>query len=223
MRRIVIYVEGGGDSAQQKTELRQGLQELFRTQRQAAAQRGLSLSFVPAGSRNEARRQFTIRMSSSPSDIVGLLADSEEPVPAEVPGKVEQNALERRQHLVTRDGWQLTGFPAAHIHLMVQCMEAWIVADPEALSEYYGAGFKAAKLPVRTNLEEEPKAAVYSKLADATRGTSKGEYSQANHSKIRHAGRLLAMIDAAKVAKRCPRFATFSGWLGDVINRAAPS
>ncbi|MFN9036545.1 MAG: hypothetical protein ACK5YO_09640, partial [Planctomyces sp.] len=64
---------------------------------------------------------------------------------------------------------------------------------------------------------------VYSKLADATRGTSKGEYSQANHSKIRHAGKLLAMIDAAKVAKRCPRFGTFSGWLGDVINRAAQS
>lgn len=102
-------------------------------------------------------------------------------------------------------------------------MEAWIVADPEALSDYFGDGFKAGKLPVRTNLEEEPKDSVHSKLADATKGTSKGEYSPANHSKIRHASRLLARIDATKVATRCPRFATFSRWLSDLIDRASQS
>jgi len=124
---------------------------------------------------------------------------------------------------VNRDGWELKDFPAEHIHLMVQCMEAWIVADPEAMSAYYGDGFKASKLPVRSNLEEEPKDSLYCKLADATRGTSKGEYSQANRSKIRHASKLLERLDVARVAARCPRFATFCGWLADVIGPTVQS
>jgi len=43
---------------------------------------------------------------------------------------------------------------------MVQCMETWIVADPEAVKKYYGAGFKAEKVPKRENLEEEPKSQI---------------------------------------------------------------
>jgi len=50
VKRIVIYVEGGGDSTQQKSELRRGFDELFSVQRQAARTRGVSLTFVPAGS-----------------------------------------------------------------------------------------------------------------------------------------------------------------------------
>lgn len=98
-----------------------GVQGVAQNAKAGDHEEGLSLTFVPAGSRNEARRQFTVRMRSTPSDIVfGLLVDSEGPLTAELPGQREQNAHERRLHLVTRDGWQLTGFPEEHIHLMVR-------------------------------------------------------------------------------------------------------
>lgn len=74
-------------------------------------------------------------------------------------------------------------------------------------------------LPVRDNLEEEPKPELYDKLAKATKDTSKGEYSEANKAKIRHASKLLALIDPKKVADRCPRFLTFTSWLDDEIRK----
>ena len=98
---------------------------------------------------------------------------------------------------------------------MVQCMEAWIAADPNVVATYYGQGFHANKLPVCANLEDEPKVELQAKLATATRETSKGEYA-----KIRHACKLLAMIAPEKVAGRCPRFKTFIGWLAGKIDAA---
>ena len=56
---------------------------------------------------------------------------------------------------------------------MAQCMEAWLVADPEALAEFYDQGFNANALPKRINLEEEPKAQIYVALENATRQTQK--------------------------------------------------
>ena len=94
-------------------------------------------------------------------------------------------------------------------------MEAWIVADPEALAEFYGKKFHASKLPVRQNLEEEPKESINDNLAKATKDTSKGAYA-----KIRHASKLLGLIDTNKVAVRCPRFATFTTWLERRISNA---
>lgn len=110
-------------------------------------------------------------------------------------------AASRAAHLRDRpgDGWDLAGVLEDHIHLMVQAMEAWIVADPEALAEYYGRGFRKNALPARQNLEEEPKVDCADKLATATRPTQKGEYQ-----KIRHAADLLARISSEKVRDRCP-------------------
>lgn len=103
---------------------------------------------------------------------------------------------------------------------MVPCMEAWIAADPDGMALYYGQGFRLKSLPRRLNLEDEPKANLYSKLANATEDTSKGEYSESNNAKIRHASKLLEKISATKVAARCPRFAAFTAWLDQRIEEA---
>ncbi|MEW6218794.1 MAG: DUF4276 family protein [Thermodesulfobacteriota bacterium] len=119
------------------------------------------------------------------------------------------------RHLAARDGWDLAGTPVERVHLMVQCMEAWIVADPVALEGFSMQGFRKRVLPARPNLEEEPKADLYDKLDRATKDTRKGSYG-----KIRHASRLLARIDPSRVIARCPRFATFTRWLDQTIREA---
>ena len=81
---------------------------------------------------------------------------------------------------------------------MVQAMEAWIVADPVALAEYYGQGFVEGQLPKAEYLEVLSKADLMRGLDRATRSTRKGRYL-----KIRHASDLLKRIDANKVKTRC--------------------
>jgi hypothetical protein len=105
-----------------------------------------------------------------------------------------------RAHLQQRDGWNLNAAQEDQVQLMVQCMEAWLVADPEALAKYYGQKFNPNPLPKRTNLEEEPKAQIYAALEAATRKTLKLSYH-----KIRHASELLRRISPKKVRNRCPR------------------
>lgn len=232
MISIAIYVEGGGDTAQQKAELRTGLDQLLARQKNAARARRMGWKVVPCGGRSSAYRAFVnaVRKGTDPTLCI-LLVDSEEGLPPECTVGVEesdtdrqarerQDALARRDHLARRDGWDFEGMDTHQLHLMVVCMETWIVADPDAMASYYGSGFRRNSLPRRANLEEEPKAALYARLADATRDTVKGAYSEANHAKIRHASKLLARLDAARVASRCPRFATFTGWLDRQIQEA---
>ena len=214
MTGIAIYVEGGGDTAHQKATLRQGLDGLLNEVKSKARVKRLSWKLVPVGGRQAAYDAFINAVRISQDDINVLLVDSEAPINVEA-GDVVQNAKYRVEHLKKRDDWNFDGVHVERVHLMVQCMEAWIVADADALVTYYGQGFMRGVLPARQNLEEEPKADVYEKLARATRNTQKGEYG-----KIRHASQLLSRISAEKVAERNPRFATFTRWLTASIESA---
>jgi hypothetical protein len=221
MTEIAIYVEGGGDTSQQRAELRIGFDRLLAEQKQAARNKRLNWRLVPSGSRNGAYKAFIqASANADPSTLCVLLVDSEEAVQPEVKGNDEANALLRKQHLEKRDDWKLHDIAPEQIHLMVRCMEAWIVADPEALAEYYGKDFHPKMLPVCKNLEDEPKSELYKKMAKATKDTAKGEYSGANKAKIRHASKLLARIDPKKVAVRCRRFATLIQWIDKQISNS---
>jgi hypothetical protein len=214
MTAIAIYVEGGGNTAVQKAELRQGLDGLLEEVKSKARAKRLRWKLVCAGGRQTAYDAFINALRTNQDAINVLLVDSESPIAAES-GDPVRDARERVAHLTARDGWNLAATPVERIHLMVQCMEAWIVADAEALAKYYGQGFVDNVLPARQNLEDEPKLDIYDKLARATRNTQKGEYG-----KIRHASQILQRIDTTKVAQRCPRFATFTRWLTESIECA---
>ena len=147
---VAIYMEGGGDSGDNggsRAELRRGM-EIFLTEiKEACRERNRRWKLVCCGSRNDAYRGFQNARARRDADIVVLLVDSEGPV----------GGLSCSAYLAKRDRWALDGVCEDAIHLMVQTMEAWIVADPDALSAYFGQGFQANALPRRPNLEEVEK------------------------------------------------------------------
>jgi hypothetical protein len=186
-------MEGGGDTAEQRAQLRRGMDAFLKAWKEKA-----SLKIVPCGDRRQTYEAFVFARSRARRDeIILLLVDSEAPV----------TAATRAEHLLRRagDGWDLSGVPDDHIHLMAQAMEAWIVADPDALQSFYGQGFRPASLPQRPNLEDEPKLDCLAKLNAAVASCSPREKSE--YKKIRHASELLKRVSPEKVRQRCPTYA----------------
>jgi hypothetical protein len=159
---------------------------------------------VTCGSRNDARDAFLNANKTSPETFNVLLVDSEGPV-----------SQPPRAHLKLRDGWTLTGVSEESLHLMIQVMEAWIVADPDAVEAHYGQHFLKNALPRAENLESIEKQRIYDAMKHATAKTQKGEYH-----KIGHAAALLEMIDPAKVRRRCPSCNRLFATLTERIDRA---
>ena len=196
MEGVAIYMEGGGDGPNGKAALRIGMDALLSPLKEVARRDRLRWKLVVCGGRDAAFKRF--RNAANGGDaIVALLVDSEGPV-----------STAPTLHLAQRDGWHLQFADGDAIHLMVQVMETWIVADAEALNRYYGSGFERDRLPRHAVLEALPKADVASALERATAATSKGSYR-----KIRHASDLLARIDPEVVKQRCPHFERLWVWL----------
>ena len=196
MEGVAIYMEGGGDGHNGRAALRIGMDALLRPLKEIARRDRLRWKLVVCGGRDAAFKRF--RNAANRDDaIVALLVDSEGPVSATP-----------TLHLAQRDGWHLQFADGDAIHLMVQVMETWIVADVGAVSRYYGSGFERDRLPRHAVLEEVPKADVMRALERATTATSKGSYR-----KIRHASELLARIDPEVVKQHCPHFERLWGWL----------
>ncbi len=201
MNGIRVYIEGGGDSAPKKAELRRGFQAFLQPLRELAQDKRLQWDVILCGSRGSAYSDYCIALRSHPDSINILLVDAEAPV-----------AGGAWTHLVERDRWENPGVGEDRCHLMVQTVEAWLIADPDALQAYYGQGFHRGALPARRNVEDIPKADVLKALQQASKKTSKGEYH-----KIKHCAALLAKINANKVRLRaghCERlFTTIEGIL----------
>jgi len=184
---IAIYFEGGGNSAETKAALRQGMSSFLKPLVDLARKHGCRWTITPCGGRNQTKDAFTHALEREPEKFNLLLVDSENAV-----------TVLPRAHLEDRAGWNLHDAQEEQVHLMAQCMETWLVADPEALADYYQQGFNRNALRTRENLEEEPKKQIYATLESATRQTQKGSYG-----KIKHASRLLALVDPKKVKTRC--------------------
>lgn len=208
MNGVKIYIEGGGDSSGTKRSLRQGMDALLRPLKDAARAKALHWDLVMCGPRNQAFQKFRDEVGKGDNAIIMLLVDAEGPLPAD---------SGPRQHLQSpsRDGWDMQFADEDTIHLMVQSMETWIAADPDALSTYYGQNFNRNALPKRENLEMEPKADVARALNQATEHTTKRRYK-----KIKHASDLLKRIHVEKVKDRCPHCARLFDVIGRMIDAA---
>ena len=201
MSSIAIYMEGGGDGASAKQALRQGMDTLLEPLKQVARAKSWRWKLVCCGSRNEAHRGFRNALCHGDGGVIILLVDAE--------GPVKQSA---RDHLQSRDGWDVGTTPEDRIHLMVQAMEAWIVADPPALAKYYGQGFRLAALSKTQNLEDVSKQDLERSLRQATQDTRKGRYH-----KIKHASDLLKRIDVSAVTARCGHCKRLFDVLGKIL------
>ncbi len=219
MSEIAFYVEGGGDTAQQRAELRQGFDSLLSKLKRKAQEKGIGWKLVCCGGREATYRSFNNALKSNPGAINVLLVDSEGPITA-LTGKEANDAAATIQHLVLRDKWDLSATRPDRVHLMVQCMQAWIIADPAALATFYGQHFQTNQLPVNLNLENEPKTDLAAKLERATSDQGQRKIPKGRYGKIKHGSQLLKLIDPASVSTRCPRFALLTKWLENTINSA---
>jgi Domain of unknown function (DUF4276) len=146
---------------------------------------------VACGGRQNAYESFRIASGRTPAlSLPLLLVDSEEPVQGRGPW----------EHLKNRDQWERP--PAvrdSQCHLMVQCMEAWFLADREALERYFGQGFRAMALPANRRVEEVSKAATLEGLDRAIRSSAQRRYSKGEQS-----FRILATLDPSRVESAAP-------------------
>ena len=115
-------------------------------------------------------------------------------------------------HLYQSDKWNKpANADDMDCHLMVQCMEAWFIADRQALVEFFGQDFNENKLPgVARSIESIQKQELYQALAGATRNCKKGQYGKGAHS-----FNLLAKINPQTVTTASP----WAKRLIDTLNR----
>jgi hypothetical protein len=155
--------------------LRRGYDGLLEKWKSKARAKRLSLTVICTGGRDQAYGAFINALQKDPDRINALLVDSETLV-AKYAGNADQDGEVRIAHLTHLDKWDLRRAQKNRVHLMAQCMETWIVADPEALEEFYRKNFVRRALPAHQNLEEEPKQDVYNKLEKATRLSTQAIY-----------------------------------------------
>lgn len=82
---------------------------------------------------------------------------------------------------------------------MVQCMETWLLADPQCLERFFGQHFQGGQLPQSKNLEKVAKKTVFDAIKEAFKKTQAGPYAKGEHSFA-----LLAKIDPALVETESP-------------------
>ena len=187
MNSIEIFMEGGGRGNGSRTKIRAGMNVFLRELKKTARAKSWRLNLSCSGSRNAAFEDFEYARRSGNHTLVVLLVDSEGPVRGSP-----------RDHLSAKDGWNMGDSHDDAIHLMAQTMETWILADSEALANYYGQNFVRNALPKSDNLEKVSKVDVEQALKRATQKTQKGAYH-----KIKHAEHLLKRIDPKKAREKC--------------------
>jgi hypothetical protein len=189
VKEVRVYVEGGGDQSDTRRQLEQAMGEFLLPLRNLARSNRIRWRILSRGSREATFRAYRAALASHPAAFNVLQVDAEGPVAAASPW----------EHLKARDNWDNPGAEDKHCHLMVQAMEAWLLADHQALIRFYGQRFNESALPNNPNVEQVPKSTVASALANATRNTRKGTYH-----KTKHGFKILKILGLDRVRAAAP-------------------
>jgi hypothetical protein len=192
---VWVFVEGGGNSNNEQKAIREGFAELFKNALVGRAKP----SVIASGGRDQAFRAWERALRTDPAVLSLLLVDSEGPIP---------HGIDPWEHVSKRVGdthWQKPPhIDDDRLFFMVQTMEAWFMADKQALISFYGTKhFQVTALPDRPDVENIPKQEVEKTLAHASRDTTKGAYEKS------HGFALIALLDPAKVRAASPHAARF--------------
>jgi hypothetical protein len=162
---------------------------------------------VACGSRTEAFKKFCIAVrNAAPDEFMCILVDSED----SLEGTASPWAFLRKRQA---DQWpQPAGTSDDNAHLMVQCMEAWFLADPEAVERFFGRQFRGDALPKRRDVENIPKSDLFTSLESA----SNGQYRKGKRSG-EQSFKLLATLNPDKLAAASP----YAARLFDTLRRKA--
>lgn len=193
--KVHVFVEGGGPYSLTQSACRKAFHQFFE---RFTGENTPRPRVSACGSRDEAYKDFCRSLQDDEGVISILLVDAEEPVAA---------GDSPCEHLRKRDAWK-NPMPEANVHLMVQCMESWFLADRAALEAFYGQGFKASALPGNPCIEAISKRDVMEGLVLATKNTTKREYH-----KTRHGFAILEALDPAKVRDHSPYAKAFLDFL----------
>jgi hypothetical protein len=194
---MYLFVEGGGNSNDLKTECRHGFSVFL----EKAGLKGKMPRIVACGGREQAFDRFSTAIKNGESAL--LLVDSETAVAADCQ-QGDSGTWKPWTHLKNRQGdnWEKPDNAVDDdCHLMVQCMESWFIADRETLKAFFGKGFNENMLPsVQKSVELIDKVQVYNSLADATKNCE----TKKSYGKGEHSFKILAQIDPAKVTAASP-------------------
>jgi hypothetical protein len=162
---VHVYVKGGGPAhgGDLAGECRKGFSALFE---KAIGRR---VGITACGGRNQTYDAFATAVRQGKYDLAILLVDSEEVVVAK----------DAWTHLQQRDRWPPLDAPA---HLMVVCMEAWLLADHDALRAHFGNAFDDRKIPKWPKLWAVDRHTLLDKLEEATRERKGGHYGKGRDS-----------------------------------------
>ncbi len=179
MNEIRIYVEG--DPA-----LREGFSDFLDDVRREAESKKLRLRPILCGGRDQTIEDFLIALRKHQDAWNILLIDSDGPDN----GRLFEHLV--REHAIIASLQN-------SVFWMVQVMESWFLADPDALELYYGQDFKRNSLKPNPKVEQILKKDVEDCLKDATRNTAAGVYH-----KTKHAPHILRAVDPRKVQDAAP-------------------
>lgn len=199
MVAVHIYIEGGGSSRHEQRALREGFHKLLGKLPELKARPKL----IACGGRKAAFDEFRHALKKHKDALCILLVDSEGPVRRDAP---------TWDHVREREGdrWERPdGVADKQLQLMVQAMEAWLIADPEALKAYYGQRFHENALPGEKDVELIPKRDLEAALKHAARDTTKGRYDKW------HGWELIGLVDPRKVRSASWHAARFFDALRD--------
>lgn len=186
--------------------LRPGFHRLFHLYVSRARGRRIRFNLVAGGSQIETVKDFLRYCRSSPDQLNVLLIDSEKPV---------VNTTQTIRDLRSHNSWD-AGVACAdeQINFMVQAMEAWFIADPQALTERFGQNFRINALPNSQNAESTTPGELVAAIRRELRRISA---RRRDYDKVADGAKLLQLIDPARVSQRCPHFKRLMDFLAQNI------